>query len=131
MQDPTFGWVSSGQGMEKSIRSSVASPESPLPHNPASAAHASPEAGLHPHLQPPHRPLHHSQHCHPLCHRWLIMAMLQKSICTLEINASAWSTPIMTYAMLFHPQFYIPLSLFCCGNLGCQNFYERFNQRSV
>ena len=69
-QDPTFGWVSSGQGMEKSIRSSVASLESPLPHTAASAAHASPQAGLHLRLHP-------RRHRHTLSHPWL-MAMLQK-----------------------------------------------------
>ena len=119
-QNPTFGWVSSGQGMEKSIRSSVASPESPLPHTPTSAAHASPEEGRHPGLHPCQRPPHQCQRRQALCHRWL---MLQKGqICTLEMNTSAWLTQIMTHVPLFHPQFYIPSSLFAAKIWAVRTF---------
>ena len=50
-QNPTFGWVSSGQGMEKSIRSSSCCLAARGSHASASAACASQEAGLRPSLQ--------------------------------------------------------------------------------
>ena len=50
-QNPTFGWVSSGQGMEKSIRSSSCCLAARGSHSSASAACASQEAGLRPFLR--------------------------------------------------------------------------------
>ena len=115
-------WVGifrAGGGMEKSIRSSVASLlESPLPHTAtASAAHASSQAGLH--LQ-----LHALSHAH--AHAYAHAHAAERQICILEMNQRLVVTNHDLCPALPPTILYSIAVTFCRGNLGCQNFYELF-----